>query len=100
MPISHLGTMLFFYGFSVVDLRVISEGQQPVKAKQVLNAHVTLGLGHSTSKPKGSFVCYTGCLPCVSMPSIGTQLVRQLDFSKVLNSNLNHCATVDLDVVQ
>ena len=60
---------------------------------------VTLGLGHSASKPKGSFVRYTGCVPRVSTSSIGTQLVRRLDFSKVLNSNLNHCATVDLDVV-
>ena len=59
-----------------------------------------LGLGHSASKPKGSIVCYTGCLPRVSTPSIGTQLVRQLDFSKVLNSNLSHCTLVDLKVVQ
>ena len=50
--------------------------------------------------PRDSFVRYTGCLPRVSTPSIGTQLVRRLDFSKVLNSNLNHCATVDLDVVR
>ena len=50
--------------------------------------------------PRGSFVRYTGCLPCVSTPWIGMQLVQRLDFSKVLNSNLNHCATVDLDVVR
>ena len=54
---------------------------------------VTLGLGHSASKPKGLFICYTGCLPRVSMPSIGMQLVLRLDFSKVLSSNLNHCAS-------
>ena len=61
---------------------------------------VTLRLGHSASKPKGLFVCYTGCLPRVSTPWIGTQLVQRLDFSKVLNSNLNHCGPVDLDVVR
>ena len=49
--------------------------------------------------PRGSFVCYMACLPRVSISSIGTQLVQQLDFAKVLNSNLNHCATVDLDVI-
>ena len=31
-------------------------------------AFVMLGLGHSASKPKGSFVRYTGCLPRVSTP--------------------------------
>ena len=30
--------------------------------------NVTLGLGHSASRPKGSFVRYTGCLPRVSTP--------------------------------
>ena len=50
--------------------------------------------------PRGSFIHYTGCVPHVSTPSIGTQLIQRLDFSKVLNSNLNHCATVDLDVVR
>ena len=36
---------------------------------------VMLGLGHSASKPKDLFVHYMGCLPHVSMPSIGMQLV-------------------------
>ena len=38
------------------------------KRKNLLEPVVTLGLGHSASKPKGSFVRYTGCLPRVSTP--------------------------------